>query len=165
MKSKALVAACLLCAVVPILSWLLYALGLPVNNLLSDEGVRWLLLHGGDVYDGGLMVELLLLALAAGLMRVNARLVVSLVVIGGFLIGLALIPGSPLVSVTGSLWPSPVSHAAPALFAISVIAVCLVMDHRMIERRLTVLFSRLGFWLIFLIICAFAWHEITYLWQ
>ena len=40
--------AALSAAVLPFASWLLNLMGLPVRSMFSDEGLRWLFLHGAE---------------------------------------------------------------------------------------------------------------------
>lgn len=127
------VAVCLLPA-----SWMLSAFGVPCRSLISDEGLRWLFHHMAELTATPLTACTLVYATAAGAlrlcMRVHARgkhpmalattLAAALALVA--LLGLAaLLPQSPLLGITGHLWPSPLLHGLPFVGGLALLALAL----------------------------------------
>ena len=129
-------------------SWILSA-AFPMSglrSLLSSEGLRWFLGHFAEVLSMPLLVWLLLLAMAYGVLRQScllpfsrrgrhslptgfrerlARLSTLLlaVVYVCVVLLLTLVPHAVLLSVTGSLWPSPFSRSLVPVVAFGVMLV------------------------------------------
>ncbi len=111
-----------------LVSWLLSA-AFPVSgirSLLSSEGLRWFFGRFSHMLATPILLSLLLLMLAYGVFRrsgmlnyqstyrekrARAMTLVLSVVALVMLLSLAVIPHAVMLSVTGSLWPSPFSHA------------------------------------------------------
>lgn len=140
--------------VLVLLSWLADAAGYSVRSLLSAEGLRWCFLHAGSasvLAPGTLHLLMGLVALGAlqysGLssgvgrlfswrhrhgfttLRQRRALLLSGVVGLAYVAGgtlLLLLPHSPLLSVTGRLFPSPFSQGLPLLLTVGVVCVAAV---------------------------------------
>lgn len=132
----------LLCeALLIVVSWTLSAtMTEGVHSLLSGEGVRWLLGSYTDMLQSQWLVWLLLLSMAAGSLwgsglptalrtshhsyriRVALRLtLVFLLVYVAVIVMLTAVPHAALLSVTGSLWPSPFSHALIPILSLGIV--------------------------------------------
>ena len=138
----AAVVVLLLCEVLLILlSWTLSATMTDgVRSLLSEEGVRWLFGSYTDMLQSQWLVWLLLLSMAAGCLwgsglltelrtfyhsyriRFALRLtLVFLLVYVAVIIMLTAVPHASLLSVTGSLWPSPFSRALIPVLSFGIV--------------------------------------------
>jgi len=121
-----------------LLSWLLSAMGTDgVRPLLSAEGVRWFFAHFTGFISSPLLAWLLLASMAAGCLagsgllrpcawdRQHSRpLLLALLLLVAYAAVLALLtltPHAPLLSATGTLWPSPFSRALIPVMAFAVI--------------------------------------------
>ena len=130
--------AALSAAVLPFASWLLNLMGLPVRSMFSDEGLRWLFLHGAEsMCSYGAMVGIGFFAALGSLMFVGFEgslyrrtpFLISLffaALIDALLLLAMLHPRSPLISLTGSLWPSPFLHGLPFALCIGLQLVALI---------------------------------------
>lgn len=125
---------CLFCCLLFLMlgSWVLSILGLPLNNILSSEGLRWFfrlrfnpmeaqvigfvlmtIISLGAITDSGLWGDLLLLfnrnQRPLNMRQRRALFAVLILVIFSVFAFLLLImaPSAILLSVTGHLWPSP----------------------------------------------------------
>lgn len=138
----AVVVALFLCEVLLIVvSWTLSAMMTDgVRSLLSGEGVRWLLGSYTDMLQSQWLIWLLLLSMAAGCLwgsglltalrsprqsyRIRAALrltLVFLLVYVAVIVMLTAMPHAALLSVTGSLWPSPFSRALIPLLSFGIV--------------------------------------------
>lgn len=130
----ACVAVCLLPA-----SWLLSAFGMPCRSLISDEGLRWLFHHLPGLATTPLTACTLIYAMAAGALQLCIRIhrqgtqpfalltTLAAALLLFSLLGLAtLMPQSPLLGITGGLWPSPLMHGLPFVCGLSLLALSLV---------------------------------------
>lgn len=122
-----------------LVSWL-FSAAFPVSgirSLLSAEGLRWFFGHFAKSMATSLLVWLLLLAMAYGVLvrcgvlrldksyRVSrARLMtfILLLIYVGVIILMVAVPHAVLLSATGSLWPSPFSHALIPFLAFGIIS-------------------------------------------
>jgi len=138
----ALATLCWAQVAVVVLSWILGAL-LPqstIRSMLRGEAVRWFCSHFVQFCASPLLVWLLLLAMAAGVLRASGiigslrhrcvRRRTALVCIAAvtvlFLVAtamLTLVPHAVLLSAVGSLWHSPFSAVAIPLAALYVVTV------------------------------------------
>ena len=124
----------------PFGSWMLSAFGFPCNSLFSDEGWRWLFLHSSDVILNRwtlLCLGVIIMVGAvekSGLLSVNFRrdrhavccaLLTALFFLLTFVVA-ALYQQSPLIGITGRLYPSPLLHGLPAAGVIAVVATSVV---------------------------------------
>ena len=125
----------------PILSWMLSALGINCKSLLSEEGFRWIFYHLPIVCANKWNVLCITSVIGiGGVMRsgildrkensdIKALYTVSivLVLLVALLMVCALHPHSPLLSVTGEVRNSPFIHGLPIVFIwcdISFVCVC-----------------------------------------
>jgi aminobenzoyl-glutamate transport protein len=112
-----------------------------VRSFLTSEGTRWFFGHYADMIQSPLLVWLLLLSLAYGAVRrsffsSSGQLVKStlglrlsllfLLAYFAAILFLILSPQAILLSATGSLWPSPFSHALVPLVSLGAIVVSAV---------------------------------------
>ena len=123
-----------------LVSWLMNAAAPDsgVRSLLSGEGLRWLLGRFADTLAMPLLVWLVLLSMAYGCLlrsgllrrpatyREQRALPLALAVLAAIVIVMVLltaVPHAVLLSVTGSLWPSPFSASLPSVVAFTVVLV------------------------------------------
>ncbi len=134
-------------AVLLIVSWLAAALGFEVRSLLRSEALRWMLSGLSSFTLSHTAVALLMTVVALGALQhsgltealwhllmhrstypVTLRLrrafglaaLCALLYVGTWAL-LILWPHSPLLSVTGRLWPSPFSEALAPLAALGIV--------------------------------------------
>jgi len=120
-----------------VLSWLFSAtLTADVRPLLSSEGVRWFFAHFVEGLSSPLLVWLILLTMAAGVMRhsgllahrptqrrglgLRVTLLLLLIYVAVILL-LSVWPHAVLLSAMGSLWQSPFSRALVPIIAFGMI--------------------------------------------
>ncbi|MBQ3991704.1 MAG: hypothetical protein II645_00960 [Bacteroidaceae bacterium] len=166
--------AAVVAGIVPFVSWVLQALGFPVRSLLSDDGVRWFFQHGAESLFGyGVLVGIFALCAFACLRFVGmgesvrrGPLIVCLLFAASLdtlLLLAAFHPRSPLISLTGSLWPSPLAHGLPFALCLGLILVALlygvlvraIRDTSTFARFLCSGYTRYAVWMVLLMICAF----------
>lgn len=174
--------AAVLAAVLPFASWLLNLMGLPVRSMFSDEGLRWLFLHGAEsMFDYGAMVGIGCFAALGSLMYVGldgslyrrTPFLVSLffaAVIDALLLLAMLHPRSPLISLTGSLWPSPFLHGLPFALCIGLQVVALI--YGLLVQRVRDVHSFASFlcagmlryapWMVCVALCSFLCSGLRY---
>lgn len=145
-------AAVLMVVALPFVSWILSALGQPVNSLLSDDGLRWFFIHlPGQFINYYVTVAISVISAFASLEYVHwgstesvrrTPLVICLVlalVMDILLLLAAFHPHSPLISLTGSLYPSPFLHGLPFVVCFGLMLVAYV--YGVLTRRITSLSS------------------------
>lgn len=142
-----ILAELLLIVLVAVASWLLSALGYSDQNLLSAQGLRWLFSHPVPEWESTMLLWALWLFTALGCTRLSglsgeiwnwitgqgkqstrrqryALRLAGLATACGivFLLHCALAPSSPLLGVTGKLWPSPyLDGLLPCICLITII--------------------------------------------
>jgi len=129
-----LVILCVTAFLIPFLSWMLSAFDLPVNSLLSDEGWRWTFTHGMDAFLNYSLLLFVLLLISIGVWeyvlfrsdcRLNRKAIFASLsfacVFFLLLILTAILPFSPLLSITGGLRDSPLIHGLPLFVCIATI--------------------------------------------
>ncbi|MEE1223192.1 MAG: hypothetical protein UHL07_06670 [Bacteroidaceae bacterium] len=152
-----------------LLSCILSIVGLPVNNLLSAEGLRWLLVHG--VQDGAFryLPEVVLAVIALGTIplrrtRVSAfRLFLRYALLLAFWIFMVWWKDSPLRGISGGLWPSPLSHSWFAILCLSLTAVNLSFAWSRVGQALADGVRRYAMALAAFLVGAFLYNEIMYI--
>ncbi len=121
-----------------LVSWL-YSAAYPasgVHSLLSSEGIRWFFGQFADNLAHPVLVWILLLAMAWGSLTKSRllhcgssyrerralwmTLILALVIIGCMAL-LTVVPHAVLLSVVGTLWPSPFSNSIVPVIAFSII--------------------------------------------
>lgn len=121
--------------VLPFVSWLIWSFGLPVESLLSSEGLRWLFLHSiANSFDNDLFFCVLAISALGVWLRViphptiisvRRRAVLICLFVGLLLVSVASFaafhPDSPLLSINGTIVGSPLSHGALPFLCNSII--------------------------------------------
>lgn len=143
-----LVVLSIVAVTLPFISWILSALGLPVDNMLSDDGLRWFFLHMPEPFMNYYVVLFILsLSALASLQYVrfgeeerSSRVSLTVCFVLAFLIDALLLlaalhPRSPLISLTGRLFPSPLLHGLPFVLCFGIILVAFVWG--LLTRQLT----------------------------
>lgn len=148
----------LACLVFPCLTWILSAFDLPVRSLLSDEGLRWLF-HNGSASLVAYPIEVVILFLVSlGALRFVGFFsrpwqhstawyasLLFLLLLSLFLAYAAFSVHSPLVSITGTLRPSPFLDGLPAAVCLALLATALL--YGLLSARLKHLSDMAGFFL------------------
>ena len=125
-----------------LISWFLSSLMVDgVRSLLSSEGIRWFFGQFTDMILSPVLGWLLLLAMSSGVLRrsgllshpstyrerMNRRLtLLVLLLYGGMILLLTVIPHAILLSPTGTLFPSPFSRALVPIIALGILMVSVV---------------------------------------
>ena len=172
---------CLVLAVLlPFLSWVLSALGVPCRSILDDEGLRWLFHHADDCLHSRLVMLALCCTIMQGVILKSRLLplsrtfcqprfyryaaVYAIVLI--LILVAALAPESPLLSITGGLAGSPLLDGLFFLGWLSFIVFCLFYGHTKREpwpRMLTFGIRRHPLALPFAVVISFCWQCIAYM--
>ncbi|MCD8302262.1 MAG: hypothetical protein LUC44_04500 [Prevotellaceae bacterium] len=158
------------CVIVPLVSWLLSALGYSVGNLISAEGLRWLLHHGHETLLFRLFPLFVLACIALDSLLLMfcrkywLKFAVSLCVIWVVLLAFVLWSESPLRGVDGGLCPSPFVHALPQLICLSVIASSLLATPQWILPALVESLRRYAVLIVFYLVICCLYSEIVYVW-
>lgn len=141
-----------------LISWLLSAtMTEGIHSMLSSEGIRWFLGSFVNFIQSPLLVWIILLAIAYGTIKDcniindisnkavhrqrlarNLCLLLFIFMLTALLL-LAVLPHAVLLSATGSLWPSPFSHALIPVMALILISVS--STYGMLTHRYTSLSS------------------------
>lgn len=173
-------ALCLVAAAaLPLLSWVLSALGAPYRSLLDGEGLRWLFRHASDSLHSPLVMYALCCLMMQGAIRESLlplgktlrkpRFLRYLAVYAAALLALLLAataPESPLLSITGGLAGSPLLDGLLLIGWLSFMAFCLCYGH---DRRmswtkmLTSGIRRHPLTIPFAIALSFCWQCIQYM--
>lgn len=159
----------ILAVLVALLSCILSIVGLPVNNLLSAEGLRWLLVHG--IQDGAFRylppVVLAVIALGTipmGRARVSTfQLILRYALLLAFWVFMAWWKDSPLRGISGALWPSPLSHSWFAIICLSLTAVNLSFVWNRVGQALADGLRKYALALVAFLVLAFLYNEIMYI--
>lgn len=150
-------------------SWVGSVLGLPVNNLFSDEGIRWMLLRGGSSLSGKPMAFGLLFCIAWGTCPhwtdrpALLRMAFYLAWLWAFILLFALWPSSPLRGLGGQVFPSPFSHSLPVLILLSVAGVNASLHPSQAAKLLTSGLRRYAIHIVFALLLGFLYDEIRYI--
>ena len=178
-----LVALSVVAVSLPFFSWILAALGLPVDNMLSDDGLRWFFLHMPEPIMNYYVMVIILSLSALGCMQYvrfgeedrSSRLNLAVCFGLAFLIDVLLLlaafhPRSPLISLTGRLVPSPLLHGLPFILCIGIILVAFVWglltrqltSHTSYRQFLSEGFRRYGSLMVAAMLVSFIWYCIRY---
>lgn len=168
-----------LAALLPFLSWVLSALGVPFRSLLDDEGMRWLFRHASDCLYSRLVAFALCCLMMQGVIKESllplgktfrqARFYRCLAVYAVVFIGIvatAAWPGSPLLSITGGLAGSPLLDGSLFLGWFSFVVFCLCYGHSKHEpwtKMLTYGIRNHPLAIPFAIVASFCWQCIVYI--
>jgi aminobenzoyl-glutamate transport protein len=180
-----LLAVTLLVAIaLPFVSWILSALGQPVGSLLSDDGLRWLFIHLPDpFFNYWVLVALCAFSSLASLQYVrwgqsespqHSALMVSFALalfIDILLLLAAFHSRSPLISLSGRLYPSPFFHGLPFVVCFGLMLVAYV--YGVLTHRITNLssfsdflssgFRLYGDWMVLVMLLSFIFHCLRYI--
>jgi len=168
----------------PFISWFLAAIGLPVNSLLSDDGLRWLFIQMPYLIIN-YPVALVICAFSAfacleyvnwgedfsaNRMPVLVSLAVALFIDVLLLLG-AFHPHSPLISLAGRLISSPFLHGLPFILCFGVVLVAYV--YGILTRQIIQMtsfrdficagFHRYGAWMILSMLVSFIYYCLIYI--
>lgn len=114
-------------ALLPILSWMLSAFGLPFHDMLSDEGWRWFFLHFPDSAFNHFSIIAIAFFMAMGAIQRSGILQAKpldapflwtaalFLIMLAYLLWGALSSHSPLLSVTGRLYMSTYIYGIPSI--------------------------------------------------
>ncbi len=175
--------ALLVAMALPFVSWILSAIGQPVDSLLSDDGLRWLFIHlpeplanyyvllGVCAFSALAALEYVRWGQATPPQRSALLVSLSLALLIDILLLLAAFhPRSPLISLTGSLCPSPFLHGLPFVLCFGLMLVAYV--YGALTRQITGLvslseflcagFHRYGAWMVLLMILSFDVYCLRY---
>ncbi len=156
---------------VAIASWLFSVLGYPVNNLFSDEGLRWLLCYGFSSFPARYFTTFVLACVAVGVWPqwkdkvAVRRTCVYLVLLWLVIIAFVVWPDSPLRGVNGGFYPSPFARALPEMLCLSVIVVGLCTNGRSAADLLARGIRKYAIIIVFYLLLTFLVSEWTFLWQ
>ena len=141
-KERVFVLCLVLAAVLPILSWVLSALGVPCRSILDDEGLRWLFRHASDCLHSRLVMFALCCLMMQGVIKKSLlplgetfrkprfyRYAAIYAVVFIAILLAAVAPDSPLLSITGGLAGSPLLDGLLFLGWFSFIVFCLCYGH------------------------------------
>ncbi len=156
---------------VAIASWLFAVLGYPVNNLFSDEGLRWLACYGFSSFLARYFTTFVLACMAVGVLpswkdRVAVRrTAIYLVLLWVVILAYVAWPDSPLRGVNGGFYPSPFARALPETLCLSVIIVGLFTNGRPVADLLVHGIRRYAILIVFYLLLILLVSELTFLWQ
>ena len=179
-----LAAAVFVSVALPFFSWILSAVGQPVNSILSDDGLRWLFIHMPELF-ANYYVIVVVVAIsayacleyvgwgeAASVRRTPLLVCLALALfIDVLLLFAAFHPQSPLVSLTGSLNPSPFLHGLPFILCFGLMLVAYVygvLTHRIstfstFKSFLSSGFVRYGALMVLSMLLSFIFHCFCYI--
>ncbi len=152
-------------------SWIASLAGANVQNLISSEGLRWMLLHGFQDGAYRLLPSVVLGCVAVG--SFPSRLVQRDILKLGFRYAIAVAlwaflafwQGSPLRGISGGLFPSPLSHSWFVVVCLSVIAVNLTFNWKTAVSVLSNGLRKYGHIVILFLVFAFLYNEVVYIWK
>ena len=179
-RERAFVLVLVIAAVLPFLSWVLSALGVPCRSILDDEGLRWLFRHVSDCLHSRLVMLALCCLIMQGVIQKSKLFplgqtfrkprflrftAVYAVVFIGILVA-AMAPESPLLSITGGLAGSPLLDGLLFLGWFSFIVFCLCYGHTKNEpwpQMLTYGIRSHPLAIPFAIVVSFCWQCVQYM--
>lgn len=152
-------------------SWIANAMGVDVNNLISAQGIRWLLLHG--IRSGMLnyWIPFILLMITEGTIPVfknkyeRRRYFILIFVVGVIVALCSLWPDSPIRGISGKLVPSPLSHASYVLSCLLLIGINMTMHSSPMIQTLKNAIQKRATVIVLFPIFAFLCNEIIYIWK
>ncbi|MBP5381493.1 MAG: hypothetical protein J6Y39_07210 [Bacteroidaceae bacterium] len=117
-------------------SWIFSALGYPLHNVISAEGLRWLFTRSlRDKHN--ILPSFILFLITVSLYIPKAKDGIKIGKVGWIplLLLLFFLPSSPLLGVTGGLFPSPLLRGIVPVFCMCAILLALV--RAVMQGRLT----------------------------
>ncbi len=152
-------------------SWIGSLAGLAVSNLISADGLRWLLVQG---LQGGalrwlphvVVGAMALGGFSAAEWKVQPQRVVVLLLLAVVVLSLAvMLPESPLRGIGGGLWPSPFSHSWWLVLCLLVMTMNVVLSKRSAMEVVSTGLGKYARLIVLFLIFAFLYNEITYIWK
>ncbi len=156
---------------VAVASWLFSVLGYHVNNLFSDEGLRWLLCNGFSSFPARYFTTFVLACIAVGVLPRWAdkvawrRMCLYLLLLWLLILAFVLWPDSPVRGVNGGFFPSPFARALPVMLCLSVIVVGLCSNGESAADLLVRGIRKCSILIVFYLLLTFLVSELTFLWQ
>ena len=179
-SERAFVVALVVAALLPFVSWVLSALGVPCRSILDEEGLRWLFRHINDCIHSRLVMCVLCCLMMQGVIKESGilplgrafrdtrflrHLAVYAIVFIPILLAAAA-PESPLLSVTGGLAGSPLLDGLLFLGWFSFIVFCLCYGHDKHESWTKMLTHGIRSYPLFIplaIVLSFCWQCLAYM--
>lgn len=179
-KERAFVVALIVAALLPFVSWVLSALGLPCRSILDGEGLRWLFRHISDCLHSRLVMLTLCCLIMQGVIQKSRlfplcqtfrkpRFLRYVAVYAAVLIPIllaAMAPESPLLSITGGIAGSPLLDGLLFFGWFSFVVFCLCYGHTKSEpwpRMLTFGIRRHPLAIPFAIVLSFCWQCLEFM--
>ena len=168
-----------LAALLPFLSWVSSALGVPCHSILDGDGMRWLFRHASDCLHSQFLMLVLCCQMLLGVVQKSLlpfgrtfrhprfiRCVIVYVLVLAAILLAAFAPGSPLLSITGGMEGSPLMEGLPFLIWLSLMVFCLCYgqgEHTPWTAMLTYSFHRYPLTIPFAIVLSFCWQCVCYM--
>ena len=179
-RERAFVFCLVIAGVLPFLSWVLSALGVPCRSILDDEGLRWLFRHASDCLHSRLVMLSLCCTMMQGVIQKSQLLPLSktfrqprfyyyaaiYAVVLILIFWAALSPDSALLSITGGLAGSPLVDGLFFLGWFTFMVFCLCYGHSKQEpwtKMLTYGIRQHPLALPFAVVISFCWQCIMYM--
>ena len=179
-SQRAFISCLVLAALLPFLSWVLSALGLPCRSILDGEGLRWLFRHASDCLHSQLVMFALCCLMMQGVIKKSRllplgrtfreprflRYVAVYAVVLILILLAAVTPESPLLSITGGIAGSPLLDGLLFLGWLSFMVFCLCYGHTKREpwtSMLTYGIQSHPLAIPFAIVVSFCWQSIQYM--
>lgn len=179
-KVRAFVVCLVVAALLPFVSWVLSALGVPCRSILDADGLRWLFRHASDCLHSRLVMFALCCLMMQGVIKESGilplgrafldqkflRYTAVYAVVFLTILFAAAKPGSPLLSITGGIVGSPLMDGLLFLGWFSFIVFCLCYGHTKREpwwRMLTHGIRSHSLAIPFAIALSFCWQCLEYM--
>jgi hypothetical protein len=179
-RERLFVLALVVAALLPFVSWVFSALGVPCRSILDGEGLRWLFRHVSDCLHSRLVMFALCCLMMQGVIKKsqilplgnafrNPRFLRYIAVYAVVFIAIllaAVAPDSPLLSITGGLAGSPLLDGLLFLGWFSFMVFCLCYGHTKREpwwKMLTFGIRSHSLAIPFAIVLSFCWQCIEYM--
>lgn len=179
-KERAFVIALVIAVLLPFVSWVLSALGVPCRSILDDEGLRWLFRHVSDCLHSRLVMFALCCLMMQGVIKESGilplgrafqdpkflRYTVIYAAVFLTIVFAAISPSSPLLSITGGFAGSPFLDGLLFLGWFSFIVFCLCYGHsekKPWPKMLTHGIRNHPLAIPFAIVLSFCWQCIMYM--
>ena len=176
---RAFVFVFMLAALLPFLSWVMSALGVPCRSILDAEGLRWLFRHASDCLHSRLVMFALCCLMMQGVIAKSLlplgktfrnprffRYTAVYAVVFIAIILAAIAPDSSLLSIMGGIAGSPFLDGLLFLGWFSFIVFCLCYGHSKTEpwwQTLTYGIRRHSLAIPFAIVVSFCWQCVEYM--
>ncbi len=179
-KERIFVCVLVIAALLPFLSWVLSALGVPCKSILDDDGLRWLFRHASDCLHSQIVMLALCCTMMQGVIQKSRvfsfpktfreprfyRYAAVYAVVLILIFVAALSPDSPLLSITGGLAGSPLLDGLFFLGWLTFMVFCLCYGHTKQEpwiKMLTYGIRQHPLAIPFSVAVSFCWQCIEYM--